>query len=253
MAGEALRARRALLQLAADEQERERAALLRHHFDQERLQVAHEVHDVVGHALVAINVRSSAAAHLARKRGDGAQITALDEIASTSADALAELRHTLKALRSDQDPVPLRRGSPLADLGDLLAGVQGPGSRVQGPGCRADRRPRHGLGAGLGPNCGRPRGVPHIQESLTNVLRHSEATRATVTIGQRNGTLLVEIVDQGRQRVSTVPSGGHGVRGMRERAAALGGRCDAGTLEGGRWQVRAEIPLPADPLPADQT
>jgi Histidine kinase len=82
---------------------------------------------VVGHALVAINVRASAAAHLSRREQPVSPVAALEEIASTSAEALGELRAALKGLRSDESEVaPLRpAGAGLADLGDLIAGVKG--------------------------------------------------------------------------------------------------------------------------------
>ena len=79
---------------------------MQHRFDAERLALAHELHDVVGHTLVAINVRAAAAARRARKGGATDGTAALDEIASASAGALGELRTTLKALRATQDGRP---------------------------------------------------------------------------------------------------------------------------------------------------
>jgi len=132
-AGDAVRGRQELVRVLAAEAERERAALAQHRFDEQRLRYAHELHDVVGHALVAINVRAAAAAHLARREQGASPVGALEEIASTSAEALGELRTALKGLRSDQgDGVPLRpAGAGLADLGDLIAGVKGAGLTVE--------------------------------------------------------------------------------------------------------------------------
>ncbi len=120
-AGDAVRARQELVRVLAQEEERERAALVQHRFDEQRLRYAHELHDIVGHALVAINVRASAAAHLGRREQPVSPVAALEEIASTSAEALGELRAALKGLRSDESGgVPLRPpGAGLADLGDL--------------------------------------------------------------------------------------------------------------------------------------
>ncbi|HJY66315.1 MAG TPA: histidine kinase, partial [Streptosporangiaceae bacterium] len=92
VAGDAVRARQELVRVLAAEAERERAALVQHRFDEQRLRYAHELHDVVGHALVAINVRAAAAAHLARREQGASPVGALEEIASTSAEALGELR-----------------------------------------------------------------------------------------------------------------------------------------------------------------
>ena len=239
-AGDAVRARQELVRVLAQEEERERAALAQHRFDEQRLRYAHELHDVVGHALVAINVRAAAAAHLARRDQPVSPVTALDEIASTSAEALGELRAALKGLRSDSiDGAPLRPPEAgLADLGDLIAGVKGAGLTVD-------------LDESTAPEA-IPQPVGHagyriVQEGLTNVLRHSTAGRADVRIGQAEGALLVEVRDDGEARAAagsaSAGGSGHGLLGMRERAAALGGTCEAGPVPGGGWQVRARIPL----------
>jgi len=234
-AGDAVRARQELVRVLAQEEERERAALVRHRFDEQRLRYAHELHDIVGHALVAINVRASAAAHLARREQPGSPVTALDEIASTSAEALGELRAALKGLRSDESAgVPLRPpGAGLADLGDLIAGVKGAGLIVE-------------LDMAAAPQAISPAiahaGYRIVQEGLTNVLRHSTAAHARVRIGQDEGTLLIEVRDEGQAKAAAA-SGGHGLQGMRERAAALGGTCEAGEAHGGGWRIRARIPI----------
>src|SRR5260370_13975150 len=132
-AGDAVRGRQELVRVLAAEAERERAALAQHRFDEQRLRYAHELHDVVGHALVAINVRAAAAAHLARRAQGASPVSALEGMASASAEALGELRTALKGLRSDEsDGVPLRpAGAGLADLDDLIAGVKGAGLTVE--------------------------------------------------------------------------------------------------------------------------
>jgi signal transduction histidine kinase len=236
VAGDAVRARQDLVRVLAQEDERERAARAQHRFDEQRLRYAHELHDIVGHALVAINVRASAAAHLARREQPVSPVIALDEIASTSAGALGELRAAIKALRSDDgEGVPLRpAGAALADLGDLIAGVKGAGLTVE-------------LDMAAAPDA-IPPAVGHagyriVQEGLTNVLRHSTAAHASVRIGQQGGVLLVEVVDDGQASLASGPGGGHGLLGMRERAAALGGSCEAGRVPGGGWRVRARIPI----------
>jgi signal transduction histidine kinase len=235
-AGDAVRARQELVRVLAQEEERERAALAQHRFDEQRLRYAHELHDIVGHALVAINVRASAAAHLARRQEGASPVTALDEIASTSAEALGELRAALKGLRSDDsEDAPLRPpGAGLADLGDLIAGVKGAGLTVDLDMAAAP--------AAIPPTIAHA-GYRIVQEGLTNVLRHSTAAHARVRIGQDEGALLVEVLDDGRAKAATGTGGGHGVLGMRERAAALGGTCEAGQVPGGGWRIRARIPI----------
>jgi signal transduction histidine kinase len=236
VAGDAIRARQALLRVLAEEEKREREALVQHRFDEQRLRLAHELHDIVGHALVAINVRASAAAHLARRQEASSPVTALDEIASTSAEALGELRAALKGLRAGPgEGVPLRPpAAGLADLGDLIAGVKGAGLTVDLDMAAA--------AAETTPPAIAHAGYRIVQEGLTNVLRHSTAGRAQVRIGLNEGALLVEVLDDGETRAAAA-GGGHGLQGMRERAAALGGTCEAGTVPGGGWRIRARIPV----------
>jgi signal transduction histidine kinase len=235
-AGDAVRARQDLVRVLAQEEERERAALARHRFDEQRLRYAHELHDIVGHALVAINVRASAGAHLARREQPVSPVAALEEIASTSAEALGELRAALKGLRSDDGEGVLLRppGAGLADLDDLIAGVEGAGLAIELEMAVAP--------ATIPPAIGHA-GYRIVQESLTNVLRHSAAKQARVRIGREDGTLLVEILDDGQTRAAAGTGDGHGLLGMRERAAALGGSCEAGRVPGGGWRVRARIPI----------
>jgi signal transduction histidine kinase len=82
-----------------------------------------------------------------------------------------------------------------------------------------------------------------VQEGLTNVLRHSTARQARVRVEVDDRAVVVDVTDDGPKRATSFQSGGHGVRGMQERAAALGGSCEAGTVPGAGWRVRARIPL----------
>jgi signal transduction histidine kinase len=239
LAGETLRARQALQRALADEAVRAGEAAAQHRFDAERLALAHELHDVVGHTLVAINVRAGAAARRARKGGAPDGTAALDEIASVSAEALSELRTTLKALRSAQDgPAPLHPVQDLAGLTSLIAGVEEAGLAVKlevaGP--LADVPPAVGHA-----------GYRIIQEGLTNVLRHSTARRALVRVEAGHHSVLIEVLDEGEPHPAADhdagQAAGHGLAGMRERAAALGGSCEAGPAGGTGWRVRAEIPV----------
>jgi signal transduction histidine kinase len=237
VAGDAVRGRQELVRVLAQEEERERAAAVQHRFDEQRLRYAHELHDVVGHALVAINVRASAAAHLARREQPVSPVAALDEIASTSAGALGELRAALKGLRNDDgEDVPLRPATAgLADLGDLIAGVRGAGLTVD---LEVTAAPEV-----IPPAIGHA-GYRIVQEGLTNVLRHSTAEHARVRVGrEEGGALLVEVVDDGQPSTAAGNGGGHGLLGMRERAAALGGTCEAGRVSGGGWRIEARIPI----------
>jgi len=235
LAGEALRARQALGRSLADEAAHSREAAAQHRFDQERLALANELHDIIGHTLVAINVRAAAAARRERKTGGAEAPTALEDIASASAGALTELRAALKTLRTAQDgPVPLHPAQDLASLADLVAGVEAAGLAVD---LKITGEPA-ALPASIG-----HAGYRIVQEGLTNVLRHSTAQQARVRAEIDDCAVVIEITDDGQKRATAFPAGGHGVRGMQERAAALGGTCEAGTVDGAGWRVRARIPL----------
>ena len=235
LAGEALRARQALQHALAEEAARAREAAAQHRFDSERLALAHELHDVIGHTLVAINVRASAAAHRERKGGSADGPAALDDIASASSGALTELRTALKALRAAQDgPAPLHPFQDLANLADLISGVEDAGLVVH--------LEVVGVPVALPATVGHA-GYRIVQEGLTNVLRHSTARQARVRVEIGDRAVVIEVADDGQMRAAAFPAGGHGLRGMQERAAALGGTCEAGPVNGVGWRVEARIPV----------
>jgi len=232
-AGDARRGRLALVQAAAEETEREREAAAVHRFDEERLRLAHELHDTVAHTLVGINTRAAAAVHLRRRQPDES-FGALEEIMRSSADALSELRSTLKILRGAADEAPLRPPQSLADLQELVDGVRGAGLDID---LHLEAIPEH-----------LPAATAHcayriVQESLTNVLRHSDARQAVVRVALVEDRLTVEVCDDGHPGGHGAAAPGQGLQGMAERAAALGGRCEAGVGPGRGWQVRASLPV----------
>lgn len=189
---------------------------------EERLRLAQEVHDVVGHGLSAINMRAEIALHLLPRRPEQAE-EALTAISRTSREALDELRATLAALRS---PMP-----GLARLDDLVERLSGTGVpvTVDFTGTRGSLPPAVDLAA-----------YRVIQESLTNVLRHAGAASATVTIDHQPSCLEVTVADDGP---GAFTSDGNGINGMRERVTALGGTFEAGPGAGGGFLVRGSFPL----------
>lgn len=248
-AGEAVRARQALLRAVAERSAREQLAEARQRSSAERLELANEVHDIVGHALVAIQVQASAAAHLQRRQPGTAAPRTLDDIAAIATEALTDLRSTLKTLRAPADPVPLRPAAahapadpvplrPVQDvteLGQLVRGVRAAGLdvRVQMP---------PGVPDVLPPDVAHV-GYRIIQEGLTNVLRHSAARSALVRVGVDAAQMVVEVADGGPRRGEATAGSGRGIPGMAERATAVGGVCEAGPDGGDGWRVRVRIPL----------
>jgi signal transduction histidine kinase len=111
---------------------------------------------------------------------------------------------------------------------------------VRAAGLRADAQVAIG-GATVPPAIGRA-GFRIVQEALTNVLRHADASSALVRVGASSDLLTVEVTDNGRAHTAAVTPG-HGLRGMAERAAAVGGHLAVGPREEGGWRVSAELPL----------
>lgn len=226
-------------------QQRERAAA------EERLRIAREMHDVLAHSMSVIAVQASLGHYVIGSRPDEAA-TALGVIETTSREALAEMRGLLGVLRQREpgtsgrgeegagvSETPLGPAPGLADLDHLLAGS-------------ADA----GVEAALEVK-GRPRQLPPgielstyriVQEALTNVAKHSAATRCQVIVEHRHDELLVEVTDDGAGVLaeSRTPAG-HGLVGMRERVELHRGRFAAGPLPEGGFRVTARIPLADGP------
>jgi signal transduction histidine kinase len=195
----------------------------------ERLRIAHEIHDVVAHAMTAINVQAGVAAHLVDR--DPAQAHgALRDIKRVSGEALAELRATLDVLRDPDQAASLSPTGDLGDLDELADGLRAAGVAVQ-------------LEVGdlgeVAPAVGHA-GYRIVQEALTNVARHSGASSARVDVRRRDGALAIEVCDDGHGAEEA--SAGNGVSGMRERARALGGVLSTGPGEQGGWVVRVTLP-----------
>jgi signal transduction histidine kinase len=225
------------LRLAAEERDREAARRVA----QERLRIARELHDTVAHAIATITVQSGTALHVLADRPDQAK-EALRAIRTTGQTALAELRATVGVLRDvDEGATPADRSAGLDRLPALLAAVRAAGLEVA---VHTEGEPAPV------PSTVDHAGYRILQEALTNVLRHAgaEAT-ATVHIGYSPGELSLAVEDDGTgddtaaNRTAAKSGGGHGLAGMRERAAALGGTVDAGPRPGGGFAVRARLPV----------
>lgn len=230
--GDTIRSRRALRAATlrqAEREEREREEEGRRRVANERLRIARDLHDSMAHALVAINVRAGVAAHLTDSQNPTA---ALLDIKAVSADALRDLRATLGLLREQGDAAPVSPALDLAALPELI-------NRARASGLDADIDMEVN-GQGVPSPVGQA-AFRIVQEALTNVVRHAHASSAHVVVATDNGALRVEVTDDGRG--GTGGTEGHGLRGMAERAAALGGRVDTGPRAEGGWRVQAVLPL----------
>ncbi|MGI5206995.1 sensor histidine kinase [Spirillospora sp. CA-108201] len=224
----------------AAETARTRAEEERRQASEERLRMARELHDVLAHNISMINVQAGVALHLMDENPEQAR-TALAAIKDASKEALTEMRGVIGALRAQGETAPRAPTAGLDGLDDLLARARSAGLDVDAE-VTGERRPLP-AGADLA-------AFRIVQESLTNVTRHAGPgpVTARVRIAYGEHEIVVEVEDDGRgaSPLDDRPAGS-GIRGMRERAAALGGAFDAGPRPGGGFGVRARLPLDADP------
>jgi signal transduction histidine kinase len=215
--------------------ERSRAEEARRRAGEERMRIARELHDVLAHNISLINVQAGVALHLMDEQ-PGQSRSALQAIKQASNDALGELRSVLDVLRQGDEAPPRAPASGLAQLDSLVAGAGATGLEVR---TRVEGAPRP-LPAGTDLAAYRI-----VQESLTNVTRHAGPANATVRIAYGDHDLTVQVDDDGKGPPAGEANGrvGSGIRGMRERVAALGGELTTGPRPGGGFRVRAHLPL----------
>jgi signal transduction histidine kinase len=240
LVGSSVRGRRAAL-AALEERARylaeTREEEARRRVAEERLRIARDLHDSIAHSLASIAVQAGVGAHVMDERPEDAR-AALLAIKSASGDALAELRKTLGMLRSDG----AASRAPAAGL-DLLPSLVDSSLAAGLPVEVVVEGLAEGE-AGLLPPAVDATAFRIVQESLTNVIRHAGATRAAVAVHHRDGGVEIEVTDDGRgDSGADSPAGGHGLAGMRERVALLGGELDAGPGRSGGYRVWARLPL----------
>lgn len=225
-------------QLAAQavELEREREENARRAVLEERVRIARELHDVVAHHVSVIGIQAGAARRVVDTQPE--KVTeVLGTIESSSRDAVAELHRLLGFLRRTDQPDGIAPQPDLSQLGELVT------------------KTRQGEMAVELVVEGQPRPLPAtvelsayrvIQEALTNVLKHSDATSATVRVDYSADVLEVEVTDDGRGSPhvrNTTNAGGNGLIGMRERVRLHGGHLRAGPGAAGGFAVRATFPF----------
>jgi signal transduction histidine kinase len=206
---------------------------------EERLRIARELHDAVGHHVALINVQAGALTCLLDDEDLIQARESVTHIQRASEEALEELRLTVGLLREPgaaEPPEPAEPVPGLDRLEELICSFAGAGLRV------------------IREVTGQVRPLPEaveltayrvIQESLTNARKHADCDTAVVRLGYAPGTLRLAVEDEGKlvtRRSQRTPEG-HGIVGMRERVAALGGRLSAGPGPEGGYRVFAELPL----------
>ena len=216
--------------------ERERAAFAA---AEERLRITRELHDVIGHAMSVMVVQAGAAGRLLETSDPARARTAVGEIERTGRAAMAEMRTLLGVLRDGEpeaDGVPRTPAPGLDDVGALVARVADAGLPTS--------LEVHGVPVTLSTGVGLA-AYRVVQEALTNSLKHSGATSASVDLTYGPSGLEVVVSDDGHGTSDDEPvaGAGHGLPGMRERVAAYGGELAVGDRAGGGFRVRASFPV----------
>jgi signal transduction histidine kinase len=210
------------------ERARAREELQKRQTSEERLRIARELHDVLGHHLSLINVQAGVGLHLMDSRPEQAR-EALTAIKTASSEALREVRAVLGVLRPEDEAAPRQPALGLDRLDDLTADAGLPVKTT----VTGDRRP-------LPPEVDRA-AYRIVQEALTNVRRHAPAGSAEVGVAYEPGRLTLSVRNT-PGGAATAEAGGSGIAGMRARAEALGGTFSAGPLDGGGFLVSAVLP-----------
>jgi signal transduction histidine kinase len=221
----ALEARAAHLEFERDENTRVAVA-------EERRRIARDLHDVVAHSVSVMTVQAGAARLLLAREPERARGPLLS-VEETGRQALAEMRRLLGILRSDSGAAELAPQPGLADLERLLEQARRAGLPVElsVEGTRQLLPPGVDLA-----------GYRIVQEALTNAIKHAGPARAHVAVRYAPEELELEITNDGFTGADG-REGGHGLVGMRERAALYGGDLEAARRAGGGFVVHARLPV----------
>jgi signal transduction histidine kinase len=233
------RQRQALLEEQAVLLERQRDEQARIAVADERQRIARELHDVVAHAISVVVLQARGGRRVIDTEPEAAR-EAFDAIESTSSQALGEMRRLLGLLRSDDDDTLLPQPS-LTRIDELAADLRASGLPVE---VALEGEP------GVLPPGVDVSAYRIVQEALTNALKHAGPTRARVRIEYADDSVLVEVTDDGvgdgAVNGSRPPGSGHGLVGMRERVAIVGGELTAGPRSTGGYTVSARLPYAAE-------
>ncbi|WP_444944100.1 sensor histidine kinase [Microbulbifer sp. ZKSA006] len=231
-----------LLEERAEYLERERNAESERAVAAERTRIAREMHDVVAHQVSLMTVQAGAARAISRNNPQAAS-EAMASVEAAGRQAMTEMRHLLGVLRPTSDDTGL---TPQPDLNDLPALIE----KVRQVLSEVDYE-THGALDGL-PASVALAAYRIVQESLTNVIKHvGAAARVQVGLCVGHGILSIRVRDDGNtigerpmvvSAIDEQSSGGHGIAGMRERAELLGGHLYAGAVDGGAFEVHAQLP-----------
>ena len=240
LAGRLMRGRQlyaAALEERAGALERDREVNARLAAAEERVRLARELHDVVGHS-VSLMVVQAGAERLALGEERPSTREALLAIERTGREALAEMSRLLGILRTHGEQLALAPRPSLAQVETLVQTVRDAGVPAD---LRVEGEPAM-LPPGIDVSAYRI-----LQEALTNVVKHAGPARASIVVRYSSHAVEVEVADTGRGEVNGHQAG-YGLAGMRERVELCGGTLEAGNRDQGGFAIRARLPLGTAPL-----
>jgi signal transduction histidine kinase len=224
------------LEARADQLEREREQLAQIAVMEERTSIARDLHDIVAHSVTVMLLGVRGARDVLRTSPGVAEDT-LARVEATGEQSVAELRRILALLREPHAGAMSRPQPSLADLEALAADHRAGGLPVRLTIAGSPRPLPGGVELSI---------YRIVQEALTNVVKHSRANGVTVTLSYRAAGIEVEVIDDGVPLAPDDGQPGHGLVGMRERIALLGGTLEAGPRDGRGFRVAAWLPVSAD-------
>jgi signal transduction histidine kinase len=218
--------------LERDQAEKQKLAVA-----EERARIAREMHDVVAHNVSVMVVQASAARRMI-DHDPGRAREALSSVEQTGREALAEMRRMLDVLRVEDESAALAPQPSINEMGALIDLAREAGLQVDFE-VEGERR-RVSSGVDLS-------AFRIVQEALSNTIKHADAANARVRLRFGEDEVEVDVIDDGHGVRPRDDNGkGHGLVGMRERVAMLGGRLEAGYRANGGFEVRATLPLKAE-------
>ncbi|MFI2506652.1 sensor histidine kinase [Streptomyces sp. NPDC018972] len=218
--------------------ERERAADTARARAEERARIARDMHDILAHAVSLMVVQAEAGPVVVRKDPERAEAT-FDTIATTGRDAMAQLRRILGVLKEERPDGDVARRLPQPSLAALPLLI---GQVRDSTGLRTELRTT-GVPCPLSSDT-EVAAYRVVQEALTNTVKHARASRAVVELDWAEDQVTLTMTDDGRG--APTPVGGHGLIGIRERAAACGGSAETGSGPDGGFRVVVRLPVAAD-------
>lgn len=197
--------------------------------NEERLRIARDLHDLLGHTLSLIVLKSEVASRLA-DRDPVRSLAEVDDIQSVARQALADVREAISGYRQRNLTDELQNARNVLAAADIDLTITTSGTPLPDP--------VDGLFGWA------------VREGVTNIVRHSRARTATITVSRRGGEAVLEIVDDG---TGTPGAQGNGLRGLDERVAASGGTVEAGPRPDGGFRLNVRVPLSAPTTPRERT